>query len=157
MTKHAPRVPHREHEVSAGGVVYRARGAAIEVLIVLKRTSGLWRLPKGHVEGGETPEAAAVREVLEETGVRAEVEVALGTSDYTFWDEDSLAFRDKTVYHYLLRATGPQQPVPESAVFATAVFVPIDEAAERMRFANEREAIDRASRALASRRQPGGA
>jgi 8-oxo-dGTP pyrophosphatase MutT (NUDIX family) len=152
MSKRPSQEPHVEGEVSAGGVVYRTRGADVEVLILLKRTSGLWRLPKGHVEQGETPEAAAVREVREETGVRAEVQAPLGASGYTYWDEKALAFRDKIVYHYLLRAVGPQQPAAESPIFATAAFVPIAEAARCMHFANEREAIEKAGRLLASRR-----
>ena len=43
---------------------------------------GVWVLPKGHIEPGETPEAAAVREVQEEAGVRAAVVAQAGESEY---------------------------------------------------------------------------
>ena len=62
----------------------------------------LWPLPKGHVEAGETAEQAAVREVEEETGIRAEVVAALGTIDYWFAAEGRRVH--KTVHHFLLRA-----------------------------------------------------
>ena len=64
----------------AGGVVYWSDGHEPRYLIVTaKKTPGHWVLPKGHVEEGETPEQAAVREVEEETGVTAEVLGPVGT------------------------------------------------------------------------------
>ena len=62
----------------AGGVVLRGD----EVLMVRYR-SGQWAFPKGHLEGAETPEAAAVREVREETGVAASIALALSPTRYT--------------------------------------------------------------------------
>ena len=50
----------------AGGVVARTEGGKREYLLVeARRRRGEWVLPKGHIEPGETPEAAAVREVQE--------------------------------------------------------------------------------------------
>jgi ADP-ribose pyrophosphatase YjhB (NUDIX family) len=46
-------------------VVHRGR-----VLLLFHSKLGLWLPPGGHVEHGELPDEAAVREVLEETGVR---------------------------------------------------------------------------------------
>lgn len=58
----------------AGGVVFRATGDEPEFLLVTARRSpGTWVYPKGHIEDGETPEQAAVREVEEEAGVEAQV------------------------------------------------------------------------------------
>lgn len=42
----------------------------------------MWVLPKGHIEAGETVEAAAVREVEEEGGVRAEIVCPVGVSEH---------------------------------------------------------------------------
>src|SRR3989441_12466507 len=53
---------------SAGGVVFRRDGGAPRILL-LKHSSGKWMLPKGTIEEGETPEAVALREVREETGI----------------------------------------------------------------------------------------
>lgn len=54
-----------------------------EYLIVEASTSpGVWVLPKGHIEPGETAEAAAVREVEEEAGVHAVIVARAGESAY---------------------------------------------------------------------------
>jgi 8-oxo-dGTP pyrophosphatase MutT (NUDIX family) len=58
-------VPAKTH--SAGGVVLNRQG---QVLVVNQRGRS-WSLPKGHVEAGEDPLAAARREILEESGVAA--------------------------------------------------------------------------------------
>ena len=61
----------------------RTVGGKREYLLVEARTRrGEWVLPKGHIEPGETPEAAAVREVQEEAGVRASVVAQAGVSEY---------------------------------------------------------------------------
>lgn len=53
---------------AAGGLVSDEAG---RVLMIYRR--GKWDFPKGKVEWGETVEAAAVREVEEETGIRADI------------------------------------------------------------------------------------
>jgi 8-oxo-dGTP pyrophosphatase MutT (NUDIX family) len=64
-------------EQSAGGIVVRGD----EVLMIRDRY-GRWTFPKGHIEQGETPKEAAVREVLEETGVQAVPGERLGQVGY---------------------------------------------------------------------------
>jgi 8-oxo-dGTP pyrophosphatase MutT (NUDIX family) len=67
----------------AGGVVTRIVDGQREYLLVeASRARGVWVLPKGHIEPGETPEAAAVREVEEEGGVRAAIIARAGDSEY---------------------------------------------------------------------------
>jgi 8-oxo-dGTP pyrophosphatase MutT (NUDIX family) len=69
--------------LAAGGVLWRQRDSAREVaLIYRERWGGEWSLPKGKLEKGETFEAAALREVLEETACRAEIEDFLAAVDY---------------------------------------------------------------------------
>jgi 8-oxo-dGTP pyrophosphatase MutT (NUDIX family) len=51
---------------AAGGLVFNPQG---ELLVFLRR--GAWDLPKGKIESNETPEQAALREVEEETGLKA--------------------------------------------------------------------------------------
>jgi 8-oxo-dGTP pyrophosphatase MutT (NUDIX family) len=63
--------------------VARSAGGEQEYLLVeARRRRGEWVLPKGHIEPGETPEAAAVREVQEEAGVCADVVARAGESEY---------------------------------------------------------------------------
>ena len=66
-------------EVNAGGgLVANSKG---EFLLI--RRSGLWDLPKGHIEVGEESRIAALREVEEETGIKAQT--LDDTPLYTTW------------------------------------------------------------------------
>ncbi len=65
---------------------------------------GLWSLPGGAVELGETLVEAVVREVFEETGVRCEVIRLLGTYDLIVRDENSRIEYHYVLLHYLARA-----------------------------------------------------
>ena len=67
----------------AGGVVVRRDGPEPRFLLVTaRRQPGLWVFPKGHIEVGETPEQAAVREVVEEAGVEATVVAPIGATEF---------------------------------------------------------------------------
>ena len=68
---------------AAGGVVHRRRGAEIEVVLVHRARYDDWTLPKGKLDPGETHKRAAVREVLEETGVECRLGAKLATTRYS--------------------------------------------------------------------------
>ncbi len=56
----------------AGGLVYRQQeGRALYLIVSSLSHKDKWVLPKGRIEKNETPEFAAVREVMEETGIKA--------------------------------------------------------------------------------------
>src|SRR5688572_5942834 len=79
------------NETSAGGIAVKVEdGIAYVACIARRNRAGRleWCLPKGHIEQGETPEEAAVREVCEETGISADVIQALGVIDYWFTGDD---------------------------------------------------------------------
>ena len=67
-------VMNAETLTHAGGIVLRGARGAREVLLVrpLARPEAPWVLPKGHIEPGEDAEAAALREVREESGIVVE-------------------------------------------------------------------------------------
>lgn len=60
----------------------RDRGEPRFLLVTARRQAGLWVFPKGHIEPGESPEQAAVREVLEEAGVEATIVTPIGSTEY---------------------------------------------------------------------------
>ena len=99
----------RVDEVSAGGLVIDESGK--NGLLIGRRDLKdptkerlLWSLPKGHIEAGETPEMAAIREVAEETGIHSEISRALGVID--FWFMAGGKRIHKTVHHYLFKEVG---------------------------------------------------
>src|SRR6266550_4510963 len=77
-------------EYSSGGAVISVREGVPYVALIATRGKTRWGLPKGAVAAGETSEAAALREVLEETGLRADIVKPL---DAIEWVELSEAIR----------------------------------------------------------------
>ncbi len=69
-----------EYEVSCGGVVYTRQNNEILYLIV-KSLEGYYGFPKGHVEGNETEEQTAIREIYEETGLKVKIIPGFKTVD----------------------------------------------------------------------------
>src|SRR5688500_12421780 len=80
----------REH--SAGGVVIREHDGRYELAAIRPAHRAVLALPKGHVDPGETPEVAAQREVLEETGLTVCFEGKLLDIDYVY------QFRGKRIF-----------------------------------------------------------
>lgn len=86
-------------------------------VVSLRRKNGVWLMPKGHVDAGETLEEAAVREVWEETGLEVRVGAPLGVTEYSFI-EDGVFHRKKVSWFYMEAIGGKLRP--EAEVF-TAV------------------------------------
>jgi 8-oxo-dGTP pyrophosphatase MutT (NUDIX family) len=132
------------NEVSAGGVVYRNADGGTEMCLAARRTRRgelAWGLPKGAVESEETPEVAAVREVLEETGLEAEIEADLGTIRY-FYVWEGVRVR-KQVRFFLMRATGGDIANHDHEMEEVRWF-PLRRAVKRAAYRGEREVLERA-------------
>lgn len=146
----------RVEETSAGGFVLDRRGLQPKAALIARRDRRgrlLWSLPKGHLEEGETPEDAAVREVFEETGIRGSIVASLGTIDFWFMADDRRIH--KTVHHYLLDAQDLVLSDADEEV-AEVAWVPLDEVAGRLRYADERRLVDRVNAVLADPAFPAG-
>lgn len=129
-------------ETSAGGVVFRLDGR--EPLFLLIRDSYQnWGFPKGHVESGERPEQAAVREVSEETGL-GELTVR-GSIDTINW---FFRFRGQLIHkycHFYLIETAESETSPQRAEGITACrWTNFGEAESLISYANAREVLRRA-------------
>ena len=144
-TKPKPPYAKRVDEVSAGGLVVDTTGK-LGLLIGRrdqKDASGkriLWSLPKGHIEEGETPEQAALREVQEETGIESIIEKSLGVID--FWFMAGGKRIHKTVHHYLFRESGGLLAAQETEVDEVAWF-PLEQIIEKLAYPDEKKLISR--------------
>lgn len=121
---------------AAGGVVCRlGDDGTTEILLVHRPSYDDWSFPKGKLERGETEEAAALREVEEETGLRCRLDRELGTTYYR--DRHG---RPKTARYWLMT------PVEGALAAADGVdetrFMPVAEATALLTYPRDRELLD---------------
>lgn len=127
------------NEYSSGGAVIMFRDGAPLVAMIATRGRTRWGLPKGAVSEGETSEAAALREVLEETGLQAEIVKPLDTIEYFFRAGDTLI--KKRVDFYLMAHTGGTL-TPQLTEVDDVEWVPLSEGIERASFESERKLLE---------------
>ena len=138
-----------EHPDAAGCVVYRYDEHGQPLILLIHDQYGKWTLPKGHLDAGESAEAAAVREVREETGMGGELGAFVGTITYPVQKKGASYL--KRVDFFLLHADG-SDAVPEAAEGITAVeWFPPGEAEERAGYDQIRLVIARAATLIPSR------
>ena len=112
------------HEVGGNAVVsalnstFKMAPAAGGIVVVDGQFVSIVRhgspdLPKGHIEKGETPEAAALREVEEETGIaNLQIVKALPSTWHCYLEHDQWTL--KRTYWYLMSTTDTVQPKPQT-------------------------------------------
>ncbi len=125
-----------EKATSAGGVVFRVVDEIRQVLLCGRGSDGLWALPKGTPEPGETLEQTALREVREETGVEVAQDGIIGEIKYWFSRPQEGVRYNKTVLHYLFRPIGGD-PSLHDHEFDDVRWFPVQEALKLMTYANE--------------------
>lgn len=124
----------------AGSIVVRLDGKEPEVLLVTaKRNPRNWIFPKGHIEKGETPEAAALREAREEAGITGSLIGSAGVLEYGF-----LGARARVEYFLVLfsREAGPAEDGRSRA------WCGLEEALDRLSYKNTRKLLRKAWRQL---------
>lgn len=143
--------------ICCGGVVINrlADDADVVLIEVDKGRHPQWLLPKGHVNPGEAHEAAAVREVSEETGIpvnKLRVLAYLGKIDYSFPPVPKTELHRKTVHFYLMLAEETRfklsRETREEEGIASAHWFSRESAKEVVRYDGNREMIERAEMIL---------
>ncbi len=139
-------------ERSAGGVVVRTIGGEPHVLLIRDPYRN-WGLPKGHLEGDEDAETAALREVREETGLdRLELGPELDTIDWYFRLQGTLVHKYCVFY---MMTSDEGEPVPEVDEGITeCVWLPVAEALERISYENARAILGQAAKRIAADHDP---
>jgi 8-oxo-dGTP pyrophosphatase MutT (NUDIX family) len=155
-------------EISAGGVVVRRTPEGWQIAVIepnkdiSKQLTGkadrkraqkmLLALPKGLVDSGEKPDQTAMREVLEESGIRASVVTKLGDIKYAYvrsWGDKQRVF--KIVSFYLLRYESGNigEISPEMRVeVKQALWLPLEDATSKLAYKGERDMVRRAQEYL---------
>lgn len=113
---------------SAGGIVYKKGGEDLKFLLVKNQSmknpeTDYWGFPKGHVESGETIKEGALREVEEETSIKANIIEKIGDIKYIFTNPATNEKFLKTVTYYLMEyfsgdAKGHNWEVSEAEFFS---------------------------------------
>jgi 8-oxo-dGTP pyrophosphatase MutT (NUDIX family) len=158
-------------EISAGGVVVRPTEKGWEVAViepqrepeanagVKKQPSSVLALPKGLVDPGERPEDTAVREVREETGIKASIVTKLTDIKYVYvrtWGDRQRVF--KIVSFYLLRhqAGTIDDVTPAMRIeVKRALWIPLEGAERKLSYRGERDVIRLAQKYLEEHRPEG--
>lgn len=129
--------------VSCGGIVIY-RGKILVLYKSYKNKYEGWVLPKGTVEPGEEFQDTALREVREETGVKASIVKYIGTSQYTFSVPDNVV--EKKVHWYLMSANSYYSRPQREEHFTDSGYYKYHEAYHLLKFSNEKQMLEQAYR-----------
>lgn len=123
-------------ELSSGGVVIFGNA-----LLLLRKYNGDWVLPKGRVEAGERLYTTALREVLEESGVKAEIIQYIGRVNYHYKNLKEDEMVSKTVHWYLMKSQNMYCKPEKKEGFVDAKFIHINKVIDIVRYEDEKKII----------------
>jgi len=154
-------------EISAGGVVVQPSEQGWQVAVIEPRKEGVpkagtktgkrWQkmllaLPKGLVDRQEKPDQTALREVLEETGLRASLVTKLGNIKYVYvrsWGNRERVFKIVSFYLLLYQSGQIDEISPDMRIeVKRALWISLDEAVQKLAYPGERDMVRRAQEHL---------
>jgi 8-oxo-dGTP pyrophosphatase MutT (NUDIX family) len=143
------RRPRARREHSAGGVVVRLDNT-VPLVLLIRDSYGHWGFPKGHLERGERADSAAVREVIEETGLKAvSVLGSIATINWYFRFRGALIH--KNCEFFLMQTSTPTTKPQKSEGITACKWTTLDEARRLIAYDNARDVLVRAGEMLGSR------
>lgn len=125
---------------AAGGLMARASRAGTEVLLIYRR--GVWDLPKGKLNDGESVAACGLREVREELGI-AEVRIVRGLGRTVHGYADGSRYAVKTTYWYQMYTAAEDFDPEEEEDIEAAEWYEWSEARRRVGYETLRRHMDR--------------
>lgn len=111
---------------AAGGIVHNTRG---QILMIFRM--GVWDFPKGKVEKGESTEETAVREVFEETGIKARITKTKPFSVFHTYDTYGPKMLKETLWYEMEAESGLTVPQTEEQIFE-AIWVNSEQVAKNL-------------------------
>lgn len=134
-------------EFSAGGAVYRQK-AVQEWLLIQPQGTNRWQLPKGKIDQGEKSENTAVREVFEETGVRAVIIEKIEVIKYFYMLHGNKI--SKRVTFYIMKSDGEDSNIKDEwkHEIAEAKWCGFEEALNLLSFKSEKDILRKGSEIL---------
>ncbi len=138
-----------EIHISSGGVIYRITPEKqIETLLLYRKRTNSWHLPKGTREKGESLEKTALREVKEETGLGVEIEKYLG--ELHSLKEDKTP---KITHYFLMKPIGRELEIfNHEEKYDKVEWIEIEKAKELLKefkeFEKEEEIVEFAEKAI---------
>ena len=131
------------NEHSAGGVLLVRHGPQLLVALIRVRGGSVLALPKGHIEPGESPEQAALRETREETGLSGRTLAPLEEISYVFWSRLQNARVAKSVRFFLLEYRAGSTAHHDAEVDGVRL-VPVARATEALNYPGEKRVMSEA-------------
>lgn len=135
------------YEKSCGAVVYTRVNGEIRY-VILQQVTGYHGLPKGHMEPDETERETALREILEEVGLKVSL-----LDDFRIETEYVLPRKKDTMKQvvYFLAEYADQELTPQEAEVKNVRLMSLDEALETVEHENIREILEKAAEFLKNR------
>lgn len=137
-----------KREYSAGVVVYYRR-SGVSSYLLLHYNRGFWDFPKGHIEGKETREETALRELHEETGLIVTLQPDFQQEfSYFFHIPGAQELVYKTVYFFMGRTL--TKKVVVSSEHIGYVWLPYQQALAQLTYENARDLLKKVHRKILS-------
>ena len=136
-------------EASAGGIVFRLVSGQ-PVFLLIRDSYGHWGFPKGHLERGERPETAALREVMEETGLRS-LTLVSSISTIEWWFRLHGDLIHKSCQYFLMETESERTRPQASEGISDCRWLPADEARDLIPHENARAVLEQARELVAAR------